>query len=39
MTDLSTIEIRRQFNFKKKRTHSFDFDNLKKIIKLFKNRH
>ena len=39
MTDLSTIETRRQSSFKKKRKHSFNFDNLKKIVKSFKNRH
>ena len=39
MTDLSTIEVRRQFNFRKKRRHSFDFDNLRKIVKSFKSRH
>ena len=39
MTDLSTIETRKQFNFKKKRRHSFNFDNLSKIIKSFKSRH
>ena len=38
MTDFSTIEVRKQFNFRKKRRHSFDSDNLKKIIKLFKSR-
>ena len=39
MTDLSTIETRRQFNFKKKRKHSFDSDNSRKIVKSFKSRH
>ena len=39
MTDLSTIEARRQFNFRKKRRHSFNFDNSRKIVKSFKNRH
>ena len=39
VTDFSTIEARRQSNFRKKRRHSFDFDNSKKIIKLFESRH
>ena len=39
MTDLSTIETRRQSNFKKKRRHLFDLDNSRKIIESFKNRH
>ena len=39
MTDLSTIETRKQSNFKKKRKHSFDPDNLKKIVESFKSRH
>ena len=39
VTDLSTIETQKQFNFKKKRKHSFDFDNSKKIVESFKNRH
>ena len=39
MTDLSTIETRRQFNFKKKQEHLFDFENSRKIVKSFKNRH
>ena len=39
MIDLLTIEIQRQFNFKKKRKYSFHFDNLKKIVKLFKSCH
>ena len=39
VTDLSTIKTRRQSNFKKKRRHSFDFDNSRKIVKSFKNRH
>ena len=37
MTDLSTIKIRRQFNSRKKRKYSFDFNTSKKLIKLFKN--
>ena len=37
--NLSTIETQRQSNFRKKRRCSFDFDNSKKIIKLFKSRH
>ena len=39
VTDLSTIEARRQSNFKKKRRHSFDSDNSRKIVESFKNRH
>ena len=39
MTDLSTIEARRQFNFKKKQKHSFDSDNSKKIVESFRSRH
>ena len=39
MIDLSTIKTRKQFNFKKEREHSFDFDNSRKIIKLFKSRY
>ena len=39
MTDLSTIETRRQSNSRKKRRHSFDPDNSKKIVELFKSSH
>ena len=39
MTDLLTIEARRQFSFRKKRRHSFDLDNLRKIIESFRSRH
>ena len=39
MTDLSTIETRRQFNFRKKWRHSFNFDNLRKIVEFFKSHH
>ena len=39
MIDLSKIETRKQFNFKKKRKYSFDFDNSRKIVKLFKICH
>ena len=39
VTDLSTIETRRQSNFKKKRRHSFDSDNSRKIVESFKSRH
>ena len=34
MTDLLTIETRRQSNFEKKQRHSFDFDNFKKDCKI-----
>ena len=37
--DISTIKTRRQSNFKKKRRHSFDFDNLRKNVESFKSRH
>ena len=39
VTDLSTIEIRRQFNFRKKQKHSFNSDNSRKIIKSFRSCH
>ena len=39
LIDLLTIKTWRQSNFRKKRRHSFDFDNLKKIVKSFKSRH
>ena len=39
ITGLSTIEIQRQFNFKKKREHSFDFNNSRKIVRSFKSRY
>ena len=39
VTNLLTIETQRQFNFKKKWKHSFDFDNSRKIVKSFKSRH
>ena len=37
MIDLSTIEIRKQFNFRKKQRYSFDIDNSRKIVKSFKS--
>ena len=39
MTDFSTIEARRQSNFRKKQRHSFDSDSSKKIVKSFRSRH
>ena len=39
MIDLSTIETRKQFNFRKKRRYSFNSDNLRKIVKSFRSRH
>ena len=37
MTDLLTIEARRQFSSRKEWEHSFDFDNSRKIARLFRN--
>ena len=39
VTDLSTIEARRQSSFRKKRKHSFDSDNSRKIVESFRSRH
>ena len=39
VTALSTIEIRKQFNFRKKQRHSFNSDNSREIIESFKSRH
>ena len=39
VTDFSTIETRRQFNFRKKRKYLFDFDNSRKIVKSSKSYH
>ena len=39
MTDLSTIETRRQFNFRKKQRHPFNFNNSREIVESFRSRH